>query len=74
MQLATGKPRVETRVGMASPLGVAISESDGDTLRIGKHAIQSLRLALAYQPVVLAHDASRVAVHEGLIRVLEPNG
>ena len=69
-----GKPRVEARVGMASPLGVAISEADRDTIRMVGEAVRTRRLALAYQPVVLARDPSRVAFYEGLIRVLEPNG
>lgn len=69
-----GKPRVEARVGTASPLGVAISEGDGDALRMVEEAIRTRRLALAYQPVVLARNPARVAFHEGLIRVLEPNG
>lgn len=69
-----GKPRVEALAGMASPLGVAISEADRDTMRMVAEAVRTRRLALAYQPVVLARDPNRVAFHEGLIRVLEPNG
>ena len=74
MQPDKGKPRVEARVGMASPLGAAISQADQDTLRMVEEAIRTRRLALAYQPVVLTRDPRRVAFHEGLIRVLEPNG
>lgn len=74
MQPDKGKPRVEARVGMASPLGVAISAADADTMRMVEEAIRTRRLALAFQPVVLARDPARVAFHEGLIRVLEPNG
>ena len=69
-----GKPKVEARVGLASPLGVAISAADQDTMRMVEDAIRTRRLALAYQPVVLTRDPKRVAFHEGLIRVLEPNG
>ncbi|MBI1170279.1 EAL domain-containing protein [bacterium] len=69
-----GKPRVEAVAGLASPLGVAISEADQDTMRMVAEAVRTRRLALAYQPVVLARDPGRVAFHEGLIRVLEPNG
>ena len=74
MQSDKGEPRVEARVGMASPLGVAISQSDQDTLRMVENAIRGRSLALAYQPVVLARDPRRVAFHQGLVRVLEPNG
>lgn len=37
-------------------------------------AIDSRRMRLAYQPVVLSRDPAKVAFHEGLIRVLDPNG
>ncbi len=74
MQPDEDKPRFEARVGMASPLGVAISTADQDTMRMVEEAIRARRLALAYQPVVLTRDPKRVAFHEGLIRVLEPNG
>ncbi len=69
-----GKPRVDAQAGIASPLGVAISHADHDTMRMVDEAIRTRRLALAYQPVVLARDPGRVAFYEGLIRVLEPNG
>jgi EAL domain-containing protein (putative c-di-GMP-specific phosphodiesterase class I) len=69
-----GKPKVEALAGVASPLGVAISEADRDTMRMVAEAVRTRRLALAFQPVVLARDPNRVAFHEGLIRVLEPNG
>lgn len=59
---------------MASPLGVAISQADQDTMRLVGDAIRTRRLALAFQPVALARDPRRVAFHEGLIRVMEPNG
>lgn len=74
MQPDRGKPRVEARVGMASPLGVAISQADQNTMRMVEEAIRTRRLMLAYQPVVLTRDPKRVAFHEGLIRVLEPSG
>jgi EAL domain-containing protein (putative c-di-GMP-specific phosphodiesterase class I) len=39
-----------------------------------RRAIHEKRLRLAYQPVVVAADPSRVAFHEGLIRVIDPTG
>ena len=60
--------------GFDSPLGVAVSMADRETMAMVEEAIRLRRVALAYQPVVLSRDPSRVAFHEGLIRVLEPNG
>ncbi len=60
--------------GLDSPLGVAVSMADRETMDMVREAIRLRRVVLAYQPVVLSRDPSRVAFHEGLIRVLEPNG
>ena len=68
------RPKIDARAGVASPLGVAISESDQATMAMVREAIDTRRLRLAYQPVVLARDPARVAFHEGLIRVLDPSG
>lgn len=69
-----GKPKRDAIVGNASPLGVAISQGDQQTMAMVAEAIRTRRLLLAYQPVVMSRDPSRIAFHEGLIRVLEPNG
>ena len=68
------KRKLDARPGLASPLGVAISENDRATMAMVREAIDARRLRLAWQPVVLARDPSRVAFHEGLIRVLDPTG
>ena len=68
------KPRLDAAAGMASPLGVAISAGDQETIAMVKEAVRTRRLRLAYQPVVLTRDTGRVAFYEGLIRVQEPNG
>jgi EAL domain-containing protein (putative c-di-GMP-specific phosphodiesterase class I) len=68
------KPRVEGLAGLGSPLGVAISEGDRATMSMVRTAIDTKRLRLAYQPVVLTRDTDRLAFHEGLIRVLDPGG
>lgn len=60
--------------GLDSPLGVAVSLADRECIALVQGALRQRRLALAFQPVVLARDPARVAFHEGLIRVLEPNG
>lgn len=65
---------IDARAGFASPLGVAISESDRATMSMVREAIDARRLRLAWQPVVLSRDPARVAFHEGLIRVLDPTG
>lgn len=58
----------------ASPLAFAISENDRATLAMVDSALRNKRLRLAFQPVVLAADPSRIAFHEGLIRVLDDSG
>ncbi len=68
------KPLIDAAAGMASPLGVAISQADHETMAMVKEAVRTKRLRLAYQPVVLTRDPGRVAFYEGLIRVQEPNG
>jgi len=74
MQLPQNKVRIDAGPGTASPLGVAISENDRQTIAMVEAAIRAKRLRLAYQPVVLSRDPGRVAFYEGLIRVMEPNG
>lgn len=68
------KPRLDAKAGLASPLGVAISASDRETIAMVGEAVRTKRLRLAYQPVVLSRDPAKVAFWEGLIRVEEPNG
>ena len=58
----------------ASPLGAAASMAERQTLAMVADALRTKRLRLAYQPVVLSQDPTRVAFHEGLIRVLDPAG
>lgn len=68
------KPKIDAQAGQASPFGVVISENDKATLSMVRQAIDTKRLRLAYQPVVLARDPTRIAFYEGLMRVLEPSG
>ncbi len=72
--LGRHKPRIDDQASMASPFGAAISEADRETLSMVRAALESGRLRLAYQPVVLGLDPQKIAFHEGLIRVLEPSG
>ena len=68
------RPTIDAVAGVASPLGAAISVADRETMAMVRDAVRTRRLRLAYQPVVLSRDTGRVAFHEGLIRVQEPNG
>lgn len=58
----------------ASALDHAVRARDRDTVAMVAEAVQARRLRLAYQPVVIAADPSRIGFHEGLIRVLDPTG
>jgi EAL domain-containing protein (putative c-di-GMP-specific phosphodiesterase class I) len=68
------KPRIEPLNSEASPLGQAISVADRETLTMVDRALTDRRLALAFQPVVLTRDPTRIGFHEALIRVMEPSG
>jgi EAL domain-containing protein (putative c-di-GMP-specific phosphodiesterase class I) len=58
----------------SSPLDMAISQSDRETLTLVREAIVARRVRLAWQPVVMAADPGKIAFHEGLVRVLDPTG
>ena len=68
------KPRIDAQAGTASPLGVAISQNDQDTMTMVRTALERRLVKLAFQPVVLARDPGRVAFHEALIRLMDGNG
>ncbi|MFM2390082.1 MAG: hypothetical protein RLZZ437_1637 [Pseudomonadota bacterium] len=57
-----------------SPLAVAVSAADRETVAMVKLALEKHQLALAFQPVIMAADPDRIGFHEGLIRVMEPTG
>ncbi|MCE6959486.1 EAL domain-containing protein [Cereibacter sphaeroides] len=59
---------------VGTPLDFAMDEIDRQTLRMVEQALRAERLALAWQPVVLARDVTRSVFHEGLIRVLDETG
>ncbi len=54
----------------SSPLNVAISEQDRDTLAMVASALKDRRMRLAFQPVVYAADTSLIGFFEGFIRLL----
>jgi EAL domain-containing protein (putative c-di-GMP-specific phosphodiesterase class I) len=57
-----------------SPLAVAISAADLETIEMVRKAILERKVMLAFQPVIMATDPDRIGFHEGLIRVAEPSG
>jgi EAL domain-containing protein (putative c-di-GMP-specific phosphodiesterase class I) len=68
------EPILDVSPAQASPLAFAISQSDRQTIAMVEDALRNRRLRLAYQPVVLSSDTDLIGFHEGLIRVLDPNG
>lgn len=57
-----------------SPLAVAISAADAEIIAMVRSAIDQNKLALAYQPVIMAKNPDRIGFYEGLIRVMDPAG
>lgn len=61
-------------MGNSSPLAIAISAADQQVMQMVTTALQQRRLALAYQPVVMASDPARIGFYEGLMRVMDNTG
>jgi len=62
------------RAGDANPLAFAVSENDRQTIAMVRAALETRRLRLAYQPVMISADTEKIAFFEGLIRVLDGTG
>lgn len=60
--------------GEGDPLAYVVTQQDRQVMAMVEGALRARRVRLAYQPVVLGQDPSRVAFHEGLIRVLDETG
>lgn len=60
--------------GSENPLNYAVGQRDKSTLQMVKDAIEHKQTLLAYQPVMLARDQTKVGFYEGLIRVLDATG
>lgn len=60
--------------GADSPLSVAVSERDAQTLDMVRAAIAGQRVLLAFQPVMQTARLDRPAFYEGLVRLLDPTG
>jgi EAL domain-containing protein (putative c-di-GMP-specific phosphodiesterase class I) len=57
-----------------SPLSAAIEEANRQTLAMVREALEQRRAMLAWQPVMMGRDPTRVAFHEGLIRLTDATG
>lgn len=69
----TGEPRVskyDRDPSMASPLDVAQSAEDRQTMARVRQALQDRRMRLAFQPVVYSADTAVIGFFEGFIRLL----
>ena len=58
----------------SNPIEAALALRDGATLRMVDQAVRHRQVLLAFQPVMLARESSRIAFWEGLIRVLDETG
>ncbi|UXX84574.1 EAL domain-containing protein [Roseovarius pelagicus] len=60
--------------GHHDPLSYAVTKRDQSVISMVQQAVRHKQVMLAYQPVVPAGQATRVAFYEGLIRVLDETG
>lgn len=66
--------KIDRQPGDESPLAAVIAARDRETMSMVRQAIQEKRMRLAFQPVVVGADPSRIAFYEGLMRVIDPTG
>lgn len=57
-----------------SPLDIAVENRDSQTMEMVRAAIEHENTLLAYQPVMMSNDPTKVGFYEGLIRVLDETG
>ena len=57
-----------------SPLDIAIGNRDNQTMEMVRAANEHKNTLLAYQPVMMSNDPTKVDFYEGLIRVLDETG
>jgi len=60
--------------GLESPLDAAVAGREAAVPALVERAIADGRVTLAYQPVVRADAPDRIAFHEALLRIVEPDG
>lgn len=68
------RPIADIPPGGDSPLNHAVTQRDASTLEMVREAVAHRQTLLAFQPVMRASDPTRIAFHEGLIRLLDPTG
>jgi EAL domain-containing protein (putative c-di-GMP-specific phosphodiesterase class I) len=66
------RPRFDLEADQATPLSVAVSSADRETLAMVRTALTLKRMRLAFQPAVYAADPSIIGFYEGYIRLLDP--
>ena len=66
--------KADMQPGDDNPLEAAVVARDAGTLAMVRQAVDDKRLRLAWQPIVVGSDPEKIAFHEGLIRVMDPNG
>ena len=59
---------------LGDPFQFAVASRDADVLKLVRAALANKNARLAFQPVVLARDPSKIAFYEGLIRVMDDAG
>lgn len=74
--MTTRKPPkfADVPVDQLDPLSYAVSRRDRSIAETVATAVRHNNLALAYQPVIQAGTAGRVAFYEGLIRIFDETG
>lgn len=73
MNSAQSREAIE-EAAQADPLKVAMASRDVDVLTLVQEALAAKRAKLAFQPIVTAGSAPRIAFYEGLVRVLDDAG
>jgi EAL domain-containing protein (putative c-di-GMP-specific phosphodiesterase class I) len=68
----SGRPRFDLDADVASPLAVATTSADRETLSMVRQALAQRRMRLAFQPAVYSADPSIIGFYEGYIRLLDP--
>jgi hypothetical protein len=66
------RPKFDLETDVASPLAVATSSADRETLAMVAAALSLRRMRLAFQPAVYAADPAIIGFYEGYIRLLDP--
>ncbi len=74
MQYFNSFDHVDSKPEFGSPLSVAISGRDHETMQMVRRAVETGQVMLAYQPIVRACNPERPAFYEGLLRVLDHTG